>query len=54
MLILYHSKTMGLFFPYIPKQVQITRTWRHNVVIIADFANFDDFQWNMGQNWIFL
>ena len=41
--------TMGLLFEYIPKE------YKHPLydVIIADFAQFADYQWNIGQTWIF-
>ena len=38
MLIWNYGIAMGRPFPYIPKQVQKPRVWRHNVVILADFA----------------
>ena len=53
MLIWYHCIAMGLLFPYIPQKVIITHVWHHNDVIIDDFAQFGDFQWNIGQSLIF-
>ena len=53
MLIWYHGIGMGLPFPFIPKKVQTSRVWRHNDVIIADFAQIAALQWKIGQNWIF-
>ena len=44
---------MGLFFSYIPKKVQTYNVWRHNDVIIVDFAQIADLQWGIGQNLIF-
>ena len=52
MLIWYRGVAMGLLFPHIPKK-EMSRVWRHNDVIIADFAQFGDFQWNKGRNWFF-
>ena len=45
MLIWYHGIAMGLFISYIPKSTNI-HVWRHNDVIIADFAQIADLQWN--------
>ena len=53
MFIWYHSIAMGLFFPNIPNKVQTTYVWRHNDVIIVDFAQTTDLQWNIGRNWVF-
>ena len=53
MLIWYHNIAMSLCFSYIPKNVQISRVGRHNDIIIAEFAQFCNFQWHIGQNWIF-
>ena len=43
MLILYHGIATGLFFLYIPQQVQTYHVWRHNDVIV-DFAQIVDLQ----------
>ena len=53
MIIWYHGIGMGLFLSYIPNQVQTSRVWRHKNDIFVDFAQIADFQWNMGQTWIF-
>ena len=45
---------MGLFFPYIPKEkVQTSHVWHPNDVIIVDFVQTTDWQWNIGRNWVF-
>ena len=46
---------MGLFFPAINK-LQTSQVWHHSDVsdvIIANFAQIADSQWNTGKNWIF-
>ena len=49
----YHDIAMDLLFPYKPKEVR-TFVNDDNNVIIADFAQIVNLQWNICQNWIFL
>ena len=35
------------------KKVQTYHVWRHNDIIIVDFAQIADLQWNIGHKWIF-
>ena len=55
MLIWYHGIAMGLFFPYIPKQVQKKSMYDVTMMsyspgLIIDFAQTTDLPWNIGWN----
>ena len=52
MLIWYHGIARGPLLSIQTKTVQTFVVWRHNGVKIADFAQFTDFEWNIGQNGI--
>ena len=49
MLIWYHGTALSFFHTY-RKKVQTFHVWRQNDVIIVDFAQIADLQWNIGEN----